>query len=106
MLLLSPNKICATVPKPAPLVVASTQANANECHIVEIMPSNSAPMGRVSLVLDAEKVKYQLQQLSLEEKVSLLSGSGFATTVAIPRLGIPSLKVSAIVNLDELFMEF
>ncbi|KAH7156051.1 putative glycosyl hydrolase [Dactylonectria macrodidyma] len=50
-------------------------------------------MDRVSLVFDAEKVQSQLQQLSLEEKVSLLSGSGFATTVSIPRLGIPSLKV-------------
>ncbi|KAH6977462.1 putative glycosyl hydrolase [Ilyonectria sp. MPI-CAGE-AT-0026] len=45
------------------------------------------------MVHNAKKIQTQLQQLSLEEKVSLLSGSGFATTAAIPRLGITSLKV-------------
>lgn len=55
---------------------------------------------------NAEKIQTQLKQLYLEEKVSLLSGSGFATTAAIPRLGIPSLKVSVIIILAECFVEF
>jgi hypothetical protein len=36
----------------------------------------------------------QLSFLSLEEKVSLLSGVSFTSTAGIGRLGIPSLKVS------------
>ena len=35
-----------------------------------------------------------LAQLSIEEKVQLLSGLDFWSTAAIPRLGIPSVKVS------------
>lgn len=50
--------------------------------------------GRVSLSFSAEKVQSQLEQLTLEEKISLLSGSGFATTVSVPRLDIPSLNAS------------
>lgn len=36
----------------------------------------------------------QLSYLSLEEKVSLLSGIDFTSTAGIYRLDIPSLKVS------------
>src|SRR5208282_5563860 len=32
--------------------------------------------------------------MTLEERVSLLAGKDFWTTVPIPRLGIPSIKVS------------
>jgi len=35
-----------------------------------------------------------LAQLTLEEKVTLLSGRGFWVTQAIPRLGIPAIKVT------------
>lgn len=35
-----------------------------------------------------------LEQLTIEEKVALLSGHDFSTTVGIPRLNIPSLKLS------------
>lgn len=42
---------------------------------------------------DQAKVDSQLAELTLEEKVSLLGGSGFATTVGIPRLGIQSMNV-------------
>lgn len=48
---------------------------------------------RISLPYNNEKVTAQLAQLSIEEKVSLLAGSGFTTTAGIPRLDIPSLKV-------------
>jgi hypothetical protein len=34
-----------------------------------------------------------LSQLTLEEKVTLLSGRKFNTTPEIPRLGIPQIKV-------------
>ncbi|KAF3384817.1 Beta-glucosidase B [Penicillium rolfsii] len=40
----------------------------------------------------------QLSYLSLEEKVSLLSGVSFTSTARIERLGIPSLKVSDSIN--------
>ena len=35
----------------------------------------------------------QLHLLSLEEKISLLSGVSFTSTAGVERLGIPSLKV-------------
>lgn len=35
-----------------------------------------------------------LKQLTLEEKVALLCGRDFSTTRDVPRLNIPSLKVS------------
>ncbi|KAJ5900726.1 uncharacterized protein N7473_004796 [Penicillium subrubescens] len=40
----------------------------------------------------------RLSYLSLEEKVSLLSGVSFTSTAGIARLGIPSLKVSDSIN--------
>ena len=39
------------------------------------------------------KVETLLKQLTLDEKISLISGTGF-DTVPIPRLGIPSLKMT------------
>lgn len=38
--------------------------------------------------------KDQLPFLSLEEKVSLISGVSFTNTAGVPRLGIPTLKVT------------
>jgi len=42
-----------------------------------------------------EKQSYAalLSELTLEEKISLLSGNTFNTTPSIPRLGIPQIKV-------------
>ncbi len=40
------------------------------------------------------RVESLLAQLTLPEKVSLMAGANFWETVAIPRLGIPSIKVS------------
>jgi beta-glucosidase len=34
-----------------------------------------------------------ISKLTLEEKISLLSGNSFNTTPGIPRLGIPQIKV-------------
>lgn len=34
-----------------------------------------------------------VQQLSVEDKVTLLAGRDFSSLAAIPRLGIPSIKV-------------
>ncbi|MEP6900746.1 MAG: glycoside hydrolase family 3 N-terminal domain-containing protein, partial [Actinomycetota bacterium] len=39
------------------------------------------------------KVENLLKQLTLDEKISMISGTGF-DTVPIPRLGIPSLKMT------------
>ncbi len=44
--------------------------------------------------VDENWVETTLAQLTLEEKVSLLSGANFWETVAIDRLGVPSVKVS------------
>jgi beta-glucosidase len=40
------------------------------------------------------RIETLLAQLTLSEKVSLMAGANFWETVAIPRLGIPSIKVS------------
>ena len=40
------------------------------------------------------RIESLLTQLTLPEKVSLMAGANFWETVAIPRLGIPSIKVS------------
>ncbi|MFM1908629.1 MAG: hypothetical protein RLZZ591_2306 [Pseudomonadota bacterium] len=40
------------------------------------------------------KIDTLLDQLTLEEQVSLLAGADFWTTVPVPRLGIPAIKVS------------
>ena len=37
-----------------------------------------------------------LDTMTLEEQASLLAGADFWHTVAIPRLGVPSVKLSAI----------
>jgi hypothetical protein len=50
---------------------------------------------RVSLPWSAENVQSLLKQMTLEEKISLLGGQGFATTAAVPRVGIPSLNASS-----------
>ena len=44
-------------------------------------------------VIDPEAL---LAQLSSEEKISLLSGDDMWHTLAIPRLGIPRVRVSAV----------
>lgn len=41
-----------------------------------------------------EQVNALLAQLTLEEKVSMIHGSGFFRTAAVERLGIPALKMS------------
>ncbi|ETS85834.1 hypothetical protein PFICI_03859 [Pestalotiopsis fici W106-1] len=53
---------------------------------------------RVTMPFDQAKVDSQLAALTLEEKVSLLGGSGFATLTGVPRLGIESMKVAEGVN--------
>jgi beta-glucosidase len=45
----------------------------------------------VATVIDPE---YVLGQLSSEEKIALLSGDDMWHTVAIPRLGVPRVRVS------------
>lgn len=40
----------------------------------------------------------QLPFLSLEEKVSLISGVSFTNTAGVPRLGVPALKVTTPVH--------
>ncbi|MBN1657720.1 MAG: glycoside hydrolase family 3 C-terminal domain-containing protein [Anaerolineae bacterium] len=41
-----------------------------------------------------EKIRNLLQQMTLDEKVSMLAGADAWHTVAIPRLGIPAIKVT------------
>ncbi len=41
-----------------------------------------------------------LPELTLQEKVSLLSGNSFNTTPSIPRLGIPQIKVRVFKVMD------
>ncbi len=43
---------------------------------------------------EQSRIETLLTQLTLPEKVSLMAGANFWETVAIPRLGIPSIKVS------------
>ena len=41
-----------------------------------------------------ERVQYLLKQMTLEEKATMLSGSGWMESAPIPRLGIPSIKMA------------
>src|SRR5690348_12646731 len=41
-----------------------------------------------------ERIEALLDQMTLQEQVSLLAGADFWRTVAVPRLNIPALKVS------------
>src|SRR5262245_59714758 len=42
----------------------------------------------------SDRIDALLDQLTLEEQVSLLAGADFWTTVPVPRLSIPALKVT------------
>lgn len=42
----------------------------------------------------AVNIDHLLEELTLEEQVSLMAGADFWTTVPVPRLGIPAVKVS------------
>ena len=42
----------------------------------------------------SDSIKSLMEKLTREEKVSLVAGHDMWTTVAIPRLGIPALKVT------------
>jgi beta-glucosidase len=44
--------------------------------------------------MDDKHIEELLEAMTLEEQVSLLSGADFWTTTAIPRLGVPAVKVS------------
>jgi beta-glucosidase len=44
--------------------------------------------------VDEARIEALLEQMTLEEQVALLAGADFWTTVPIPRLGIPAIKVS------------
>lgn len=60
------------------------------------MESTKLSPTRVTMPFDQAKINSQMAQLTLAEKVSLLGGSGFATTTGIPRLGIDSMKARII----------
>ena len=47
----------------------------------------------------SEAILDTLQQLAVEEKVTLLSGRDFSSLAAVPRLNIPSIKVRNISSL-------
>ncbi|MBV1705210.1 MAG: beta-glucosidase, partial [Hyphomicrobiales bacterium] len=44
--------------------------------------------------MDAARIERLLDDMTLEERVSLLAGADFWTTVAVPRLGVPAIKVT------------
>jgi len=52
-----------------------------------------APYKDAKLPVD-QRVKDLLGRMTLEEKVSMLSGAGWMESVAVPRLGIPSIKMA------------
>ncbi|HEY0458090.1 MAG TPA: glycoside hydrolase family 3 C-terminal domain-containing protein [Pyrinomonadaceae bacterium] len=59
-----------------------------------LFPALANAQNNLSKNQETEKrIEKLLEELSLDEKISLISGTGF-DTVAIPRLGIPSLKMT------------
>ncbi len=58
------------------------------------MPIPKAPARPDAIKPDEPRIEALLGALTLEEKVSLCAGSGPWHTTAVPRLGIPALKVS------------
>jgi beta-glucosidase len=54
---------------------------------------SSAPYKNPAVPVE-QRVKDLLGRMTLEEKVSMLSGAGWMESVAVPRLGIPSIKMA------------
>jgi beta-glucosidase len=44
--------------------------------------------------MNTTQIDELLDEMTLEEQVSLLTGADFWTTVPIPRLGVPAIKVT------------
>jgi beta-glucosidase len=68
------------------LAVAGTAARPQD------VPA-TAPYKNTKLPVE-ERIRDLLGRMTVEEKVSLLSGANWMQTVAIPRLGIPSIKMA------------
>lgn len=68
------------------IVVALATAQAQE-------PLAGAPYKNPKVPVE-QRVQDLLGRMTLEEKVSMLSGAGWMESVAIPRLGIPAIKMA------------
>ena len=68
------------------LIVALTAAQAQE-------PPAAAPYKNPKVPVE-QRVQDLLGRMTLEEKVSMLSGANWMESVAIPRLGIPAIKMA------------
>lgn len=44
--------------------------------------------------MDEARIESLIEQMTIEEQVSLLAGANFWETVPLPRLGIPAIRVS------------
>lgn len=54
------------------------------------MPPNSS----ISNSDISEEIRSLLKQMTVEEKVAIISGADFVSVAGVPRLNIPALKVS------------
>ena len=54
--------------------------------------------------MNTTQIEELLDEMTLEEQVSLLTGADFWTTMSIPRLGVPAFKVSSGTNDRHLYL--
>lgn len=68
--------------------------------IILTPPNSDIESAAPSPILEQSSHRFEdlLEQLSLQEKVAILSGSSFTRTTGIPRLAVPQLKVSDSIN--------
>ena len=59
----------------------------------QVAPSTNAPYKNTALPID-QRVQDLLKRMTLEEKATMLSGSGWMESAPIERLGIPAIKMA------------
>jgi len=81
------------LPKRAALILLATVSGFFTAISAQQTPAPDAPYKNPKLSAD-ERVADLLKRMTLEEKATMLSGSGWMESAPIPRLGIPAIKMA------------
>uniref|UniRef100_E6QIC1 Thermostable beta-glucosidase B (Gentiobiase) (Cellobiase) (Beta-D-glucoside glucohydrolase) n=1 Tax=mine drainage metagenome TaxID=410659 RepID=E6QIC1_9ZZZZ len=75
------------------LAVTGAMAQSGQTPVASKVPLARAPYRNPALSAD-QRVRDLLPRMTLREKVTLFAGAGWMESAAIPRLGIPSIKMA------------